>query len=1039
MRLSIAHKISLLSILLVVVTAGVISGQFYSQTSQQLLNLALLSLADEIQEQGLKMQERIENQHQNILSLASIATIQNISQQRHDTTHTEQEGATQLQPNPLIKEAFQAILKHHLNYLQLRFIDSSGQEIVKVMRHNDQVIQVPPSQLQNKAGRDYVEETLKLPRGSVYTSEINLNREYGKIVQPHQEVLRTATPIYAEDSNTPIGLLVLNTEIGQELRTIQKAVQTAEREIIITNDHGGYLLHPDSSRTYGFDLGKRYRVQEDIPQLAPFFLPDNRLHQMVLLPKQTGSTSVMVYTKIPFDHWHPERFIAVGISQSYKGILAEQTTILQETITGSILLIIFGAGLAFLLSMRLAKPIRAMTQAVDDFTQHRAKRIDLPVEHSDEIGLLAQSFKAMIDQVEEAQLELRRLNLLQEYQIQERTHKLEESEAQQRTIMENIVDGLITIDIRGTIHSVNPAAVTIFGYSVDEMIGNNVKMLMPEPYHSEHDGYLDNYLQSGKKKVIGIGREVEGKHKDGTIFPLDLAVSEMEINGQRIYSGLVRDITERKRVDKMKNEFISTVSHELRTPLTSIRGSLGLLTGGAAGELPEQAKAMLGIASSNTERLLLLINDILDIQKIESGQMAFKFQCLELLPFLEQTIKEHEAYAEQHNVHFSLKGKLDPVQVFADRDRLMQVMANLLSNAAKFSPQGKAVEISIANLENRQIRISVTDHGPGIPKEFQPKLFDRFTQSDSSDTRQKGGTGLGLSIAKAIIEKHGGRIGFITHEGIGTTFYFDLAILTNSNLQTKTPQQLPTGSHDQVLIVEDDPDIAALLKRMLAEGGFNSDIADSTEEARQLLMNNPGQYKAITMDLALPGQNGISFINELRQTEATQKLPVVVVSATADEARQQLNGGAISVVDWLQKPIDQPRLLEAIKQAAGADHIPRILHVEDEADVHKIVSMMLQDHCELTWTTTLSASKEALATEPFDLVLLDIGLPDGSGLDLLETIERHVNPPRVVIFSAQDVRKEYADKVSAVLVKSRTDNHTLAEMIMHAIKQHSGN
>lgn len=613
---------------------------------------------------------------------------------------------------------------------------------------------------------------------------------------------------------------------------------------------------------------------------------------------------------------------------------------------------------------------------------------------------------------------------------------LENSEKYQRSIVENMVDGLITIDGKGIVSSFNPAAVKIFGYQPNEVIGKNIKMLMPEPYHSEHDGYLNNYHKTSKKKIIGLGREVDGQHKDGHTFPMDLAVSEMMVNEKKLYTGLVRDISERKQMDKMKNEFISTVSHELRTPLTSIRGSLGLIAGGAVGDLPEQAEEMLNIATNNTERLLLLINDILDIQKIESGQMAFKFRDMEIISFLKQSLADNAVYGKQHGVKFVLAKELTPTHVYADNDRMMQVMANLLSNAAKFSPKNDTVEINVALHHGDSVRISITDHGPGIPEKFQSKLFDKFTQSDSSDARQKGGTGLGLSISKIIVEKHGGRIGFVSREGIGTTFYMELPTLMERTVikDNESPRKL-VGKHAAcILIIEDDPDVAALLQRMLAEAGYNSDIAYNAEEARKKLHKNPAQYKAITLDLILPGEGGMSLLQDLNKNVATQNIPIVVVSVEADEAKRGLNGSAMGVIDWLGKPLDHARLLDAVSRAAGPSHLPRILHVEDEQDVHKVVSAMLQDSCELTWTTTLAASKEMLEIEDFDLVLLDIGLPDGSGLDLLEVIERRVKPPKVVIFSAYDVGEEYANKVSAVLMKSKTNNLKLAEVIEGVIK-----
>jgi len=480
----------------------------------------------------------------------------------------------------------------------------------------------------------------------------------------------------------------------------------------------------------------------------------------------------------------------------------------------------------------------------------------------------------------------------------------------------------------------------------------------------------------------------------------------------------------------MKNEFISPVSNELRTPLTSIRGSLGLLTGGAVGELSPQASEMLKIASNNTERLLMLINDILDIQKIESGVISFKFKSIELTPFLEQAINQNAAYGMQFDITFVLNQTVDNTFVYADHDRLMQVMSNLMSNAAKFSPPGSNVEISTA-LHDDTIRISITDHGPGIPEEFKPKLFEKFTQSDSSDTRHTEGTGLGLSITKVITERHGGLIGFISQQGVGSTFYIDLPKLQNiESLDFEYAPDALTSTHKPcILIVEDDPDVAALIQRMLAESGYDSDIAYSADQARQLLSERGEHYRLMTLDIVLPDEDGISLLTSLRKEAAYIDLPVVVISVKADEAKNSIEGGAIEVVDWLEKPIDQDRLLEVISHAARKCSVIRILHVEDEDDVHRIISVMLKDQCNLDRARTFTEAKEKISNQEYDLILLDIGLPDGSGLDLLEIIEIKLHPPQVIIFSAQDVTREYADKVNAVLVKSRTTNNKLLEII----------
>jgi len=237
--------------------------------------------------------------------------------------------------------------------------------------------------------------------------------------------------------------------------------------------------------------------------------------------------------------------------------------------------------------------------------------------------------------------------------------------------------------------------------------------------------------------------------------------------------GIFRDITERKNVDRLKDEFISIVSHELRTPLTSIHGSLSLMSKGIAGEIPPQIKKLVDIAMRNSKRLGKLVNDLLDFQKIESGKMEFQFETIPLKDLLEQSIEDNKGFADQFKVEFILEDVLPEARINADRDRLLQVMTNLLSNAAKFSPPEGRVEISVCR-HNGGFRVSVRDHGPGIPEQFREQIFNKFVQADSSNSRQRGGTGLGLSIAKSIVEKLGGEIGFESEIDMGTTFYFDL-------------------------------------------------------------------------------------------------------------------------------------------------------------------------------------------------------------------------------------------------------------------------
>ncbi len=347
------------------------------------------------------------------------------------------------------------------------------------------------------------------------------------------------------------------------------------------------------------------------------------------------------------------------------------------------------------------------------------------------------------------------------------------SEERIRTIIENMLVGLLIITPTGFVEAVNPASERIFGVPAKELLGKHVLNLFSESKFMNVDNEYDRkqFLETFFTKSLNRVGEFDAIKLLNTDedFPVEISLTEFNIGGNLKFMANILDVSERKELEKMKKEFVATVSHELRTPLTSIRGSLTLLSVGALGVLPEAVKKVVAIAERNTIRLIGLINDILDIEKLEAGKLDMVFDDLALSNVIERSQESVKSFAEQHGVNL-IMAQTD-IKVHADGDRLVQVLVNLLSNACKFSPKGGNVTVAVVDIPN-WVEVRVIDQGRGIPAKFKNLLFQKFQQVEASDSRKKGGTGLGLVICKGIIEQHGGIIGVESEEGHGSTFYF---------------------------------------------------------------------------------------------------------------------------------------------------------------------------------------------------------------------------------------------------------------------------
>jgi PAS domain S-box-containing protein len=678
---------------------------------------------------------------------------------------------------------------------------------------------------------------------------------------------------------------------------------------------------------------------------------------------------------------------------------------IDQTLQGRMYLIVLIMGMAALASLiggevLIFRPLRKLAQ-----TAGRIEQGDLTarpdITGRAEVGALGRAFATMADAVAD------------------RERQLNEALARHAAVFESAIDGIITLNESGSIESVNPAAERLFGHPAASLVRRGIATVLSDPKAPDAAPFGDL-----KGTVSGLGRvrEMRGLRADGSRFPADVALSEMTLGAHRLMVAVVRDASERKRVDRLKSEFVSTVSHELRTPLTSIAGSLGLLVGGAAGLIPDGAKRLMTIAHQNSQRLIRLINDILDLEKIESGKLTFTRKPLDLGTLAEDAVEANQGFAQTRDVRLALDVvEHDDITVLGDRDRLMQVVTNLLSNAIKFSPAGGEVRVSVRQ-HDCSARLSVADQGPGIPLEFRSRIFGKFAQADSSDTRQKGGTGLGLAIAKEIAERHGGNVSFESELGHGTVFHLDLP--SAAPILIGNEQEMAAD----VLLVEDDADTATVLRQMLSASGLSVAVASTAAQAEAL--TSMVRFQVILVDLGLPDRDGISLIRVLREQERTRRTPIIVVTAQPRGDAEGAAAAALEVLDWIEKPVEPARLKAALELAVGAAGFARILHVDDDPDVRQIVARSLATAGTTHSVSTRAEAERAVAAFDYDVVILDMNLTDGSGSELLPKLKTSTGASiPVVVFSAHDADPDLARKVASVLTKTHNSLEQLGQIV----------
>jgi len=442
-------------------------------------------------------------------------------------------------------------------------------------------------------------------------------------------------------------------------------------------------------------------------------------------------------------------------------------------------------------------------------------------------------------------------------------------------------------------------------------------------------------------------------------------------------------VSGRARLIRLKDEIIFTVGHELRTPLTSVMASLSLLAGGVAGKLPDAAAHLVAVAHINSQRLIRLIDDILDVEKIESGKVAFDLKRVEVRSLVEQVIEANRGFAEGAHVRVRLDPASADFDVLADPDRLMQAVTKLLSNAIKFSPPGEDVLVAVESRPGT-VRISVRDHGPGIPDEFKPRIFRRFAQADGTDDRRTSGAGLGLYIVKQIVDRLDGEASFEDAPGGGAIFHVELPTWSH---EVKAQSRLDRISGRHILLCEDDPEVATTLGDRLRQEGFLVDVALTASEAvAHVAKASPN---IILVDLQSPEGDGIDLIKQLRKQPRIYNTLLVVLSTDVKQAHnEERSPTLLNILDWLDTPVDVDRLVHVLDRPIGRNGSarPRVLYVDSDRKMRRTLAKALSARVELMSVASIDRARRALAASRFDIAVLDVALDLGSGCELLHEL-----------------------------------------------------
>ena len=859
-----------------------------------------------------------------------------------------------------------------------------------------------------------------------------------------------SAPFFREGRFTGVATIDIPLE---PLKQLISSLQGEQGERFLLLSARQRILYSDNADAIGQPVLEVY-PELDRPDIAAAIeqASNSRDAQMLQLTG-LGSTNTrwISPTKIESGGWvllsiqDEQRAMAFHNSQKARAI-----TLLSSVFLISVLTI-------WLLLSWVTRPLRNLSMAVEEIGKGNMD-VHIKRQARDEIGDLATSFASMVQKLSSREAALKELNENLERRVDERTTKLRQSEETLRTreaevsaIMNATLSGLVTVDDCGIIKSLNPAAATLFGYSEQEAIGRKISRLIP--------GIDRDKDQPTWVHITGRRLEQLAEHADGTTFPIDLDISDTETPSGHLYVWGINDISERKQAEReilnarktaeeanrAKSEFLANMSHELRTPMNAILGYSEMLMEEAEDLEQEGFIPDLKKINQAGNHLLSLINDVLDLSKIEAGRMDVFAEDIDIGILIDEVTATAKPLLARNNNRMKVVRDDYLGAAHQDLTKLRQSLFNLLSNAAKFTHEGTVTLNATRTQKDGQdwLVFAVSDTGIGIAADKLEAVFEEFTQADGSTTRDYGGTGLGLAISQRICHLLGGAITVQSQPGAGSTFTIEIpAIAPGGGEHAAAKDVTPAGtdtvsrsgpesrSGRTILVIDDDPEAREILGRFLTRDGFDVVTACSGDEGLRLA--HEIEPDAITLDVLMPEMDGWSVLRALKADPKLRDIPVVMLTMVDDKSR----GYALGATDYLSKPVDRELLLRTLSRYQSLQAPSPVLLVEDDIDTREIMARTLD---KAGWQVLEAGDgREALnqlATTRPGLILLDLMMPVMNGFDFL--LGMRANPDwrdiPVIVLTAKNLtvedRRVLSGKVEQVIEKGASSPEQLIGLI----------